>query len=145
MKTSATLLLARVMIAWIFIPSGISKLLDNPTTTAYIENTAGLPAASLFGWGTGLFEVAFGLAIIVGFQTRIAGFALASFCLATALLFHAGKGSMPGLSVEAIRLLSELHFYMIFKNISMAGGLLVLAIQGPGGWSIDAKRAKPEA
>jgi putative oxidoreductase len=139
MKTSATLLIARIMMAWIFIPSGASKLLDNATTTAYISNTTGLPFASFLGWGTGLFEVVFGLAIITGFQTRIAGLALAAFCVATALLFHAGKGAVPGLSEQAILLLTELHLYMIFKNISMAGGLVVLAMFGPGGWSVDAK------
>ena len=101
--------------------------------------------ASAIGWGSGIFEVALGLGIIVGFKTRISGIALAVFCVATALLFHAGKGSVPGLSEEAIRLLSELHFYMVFKNISMAGGLLVLAISGPGNWSLDRKFAKAEA
>lgn len=143
MKTSATLLIARLMMAWIFIPSGVSKLLDNTTTTTYIETTVGLPMASVVGWGTGLFEVVLGLAIIVGFKTRAAGIALAIFSIATAILFHAGKGNVPGLSEEAVRLISELHFYMVFKNLSMAGGLLVLAMHGPGEWSVDGRsRAK---
>jgi putative oxidoreductase len=145
MKNSATLLFARLMMGWIFIPSGISKLLGNATTAAYIDNTAGLPFASLLGWGTGLFEVSFGLAIIVGFQTAKAGIALSVFCVAAAFLFHAGKGTVPGLSEDAVRLISELHFYMVFKNISMAGGLLALALHGAGDWSVDAKRMKREA
>lgn len=144
MKTSATLLFARLMMAWIFIPSGVSKLLNNATTTTYIETTAELPMASFVAWGTGLFEVVLGLAIIVGFKTRAAGIALAIFSIATAILFHAGKGNVPGLSEEAVRLISELHFYMVFKNLSMAGGLLVLAMHGPGEWSMDGRRAKKD-
>ena len=145
MRISATLLFARLMIGWIFIPSGISKLLDNATTATYIESTAGLLFPSLLGWCTGLFEVSFGLAILVGFQTAKAGIALSAFCVAAAFLFHAGKGNIPGLSEDAVRLISELHFFMVFKNISMAGGLLALAMHGAGDWSVDAKLMKREA
>jgi len=142
MTNSAIMLVARLMMAWLFIPSGISKLLDNATTTAYIETTAGLPMASLVGWVTGVFEIAFGAAIIIGFQTRVAGIALAVFCVLTAVLFHAGKGAVPGLSEQAASLISELHFFMVFKNIAIAGGLLTLAMNGPGGWSLDGYRSR---
>lgn len=137
MKITATLLLARLMLAWIFIPSGAFKLIDANTAAAYISNTAGLPFPNLLAPATGLFEVLFGLAIILGFRVRVAGLCLAAFCVATAFLFHAGKGYVPGLSEQAIELLSELHLYMVFKNISMAGGLIVLAVYGAGNWSID--------
>lgn len=127
---------------WIFIPSGISKLLDNATTTRYIETTTGLPMASLLGWATGVFEIAFSLAIIFGFQTRVAGILLAAFCVLTAVLFHAGKDAAPGLSEQAVVLIAELHFFMVFKNIAIAGGLLALAMSGPGAWSLDRYRSR---
>lgn len=139
MKTSIALAAARLMMGWIFIPSGISKLTNVDATAAYITNTAGLPMPEVVALGTGLFEVVFGLALIAGFQTRLAGIALAVFSVLTAVLFHAGQGAVPGLSEQAVALLSELHFYMVFKNLSMAGGLLAIAMHGAGAWSVDAK------
>lgn len=139
MTHSLAFALARLMMGWIFIPSGISKLADVDTTTAYITGTAGLPFPQVVALGTGAFEVLFGLALIVGFQTRIAGLALSVFCLATAVLFHAGKGYVPGLSEQAVTLLSELHFYMVFKNLAMAGGLLAIALSPSEAWSVDAR------
>ncbi len=129
---------ARLMMGWIFIPSGLSKLFDLETTATYISATAGLPMPGTVGLATGVFEVALGLAIIAGFKTRIAAASLAVFCILTAILFHAGKGVVPGLSEQAVMLLSELHFYMVFKNIAMAGGLLTLVVSGAGAYSIDA-------
>ncbi len=52
-------------------------------------------------------------------HTRAAAWLLAGFCLLTAVLFHCKFGERNQL----------LHFE---KNLTMAGGFLILAIAGPG-------------
>jgi putative oxidoreductase len=69
-----------------------------------------------------LTELGGGLLVAVGLLTRWAAIALAGFCVLTALYFHMSPE-------EAV------HFY---KNFAIAGGFLVLAGLGPGGWSLDA-------
>ena len=75
----------------------------------------------------GLVELLGGLAILIGFQTRIAAWVLALFCVATALVAHMDWA-------DAMQLI---HFQ---KNLAMAGGFLVLAAFGAGAYSVDARR-----
>ena len=70
-----------------------------------------------------------GLIVVTGFAARWAAIALAGFCLLTALFFHRDSGDAE----------QVINFQ---KNIAMAGGFLMLAAFGPGGWSIDAWRTK---
>ena len=67
------------------------------------------------------------LPILVGFQTRIAAWALAVFCVATALIAHRDWADIDQL----------IHFQ---KNLAMAGGFLVLGVHGAGAFSVDARR-----
>ena len=57
MNTSIFMPFARLMMGWIFIPSGLSKLFDLETTATYISATAGLPMPDTVGLATGIFEV----------------------------------------------------------------------------------------
>ena len=75
----------------------------------------------------GLLELIGGIAILVGFQTRIAAYVLAMFTVASALVAHTGWADQ----------IQMIHF---LKNLAIAGGFLVLASSGPGAYSIDAKR-----
>jgi putative oxidoreductase len=74
-------------------------------------------------------ELGGGLMVVTGFAARWAAIALAGFCLLTALFFHRDSGDAE----------QVINFQ---KNIAMAGGFLMLAAFGPGGWSIDAWRTK---
>ena len=65
--------------------------------------------------------------IVLGWQTRVAALGLSAFCVATAVLFHADTTSVS----------EQLHFW---KDLSMAGGFLVLSARGPGAWSLDTRR-----
>ncbi len=139
---TVTSVIARLLIAWVFIPSGIFKLIDNPAATAYIANVGGLPFAGILSWLVGILEITAGIAIILGFKTRFFALGLALFCVATALLFHAGVGPQDGFSEAANAELATLHIIMILKNLSMAGGLLLLYVWGAGPASLDNKLAK---
>ena len=141
---NALLLAARILLSVMFIMAGFSKLVD-PSQTAGMISGAGLPAATALAYLAGIFELAAGLAILVGFQTRIAAIALAAFCIFTALVFHSGAINIPSFSPEANGLLTVFNGLIMWKNIALAGGFLALAAAGAGAWSVDGARgnAKP--
>ena len=114
-------LLGRILLALIFIVAGVGKISDPAGTAGYMQSV-GLPGFLV--WPTIALEVLGGIAIIIGFQTRIAAFALAAFTLAAAALFHTNFAD-------------PMQSIMFMKNLSMAGGLLLLAASGATAWSVD--------
>ncbi|MCC2608664.1 DoxX family protein [Neorhizobium petrolearium] len=136
---NSLLLAARVLLAIMFITSGFQKLID-PSGTAGMITGAGIPAAALLAYVAGLFELVAGLAVLTGFQTKIAAILLALFCLFTAFVFHNGAINIPGFTPEANGLLTVFNGLIFWKNVSLAGGFLALAAAGAGAYSIDARR-----
>jgi len=126
-------LVGRILLALMFVLAGFSKIGGFEGTAGYIASK-GLPAASLLAALTIVLEVGGGLAIMLGFFTRWSALALAGFTLLASFIFHA-FWSMPAEQ----QMMQQLMF---MKNISVAGGLLVLAAFGAGAISIDAKRGK---
>ncbi|MDX0799437.1 DoxX family membrane protein [Sinorhizobium medicae] len=120
-----TPLAGRVLLAAIFLLSGVSKISDPAGTIGYI-NMVGLPFPTLSYGAAVVAEIAGSIALILGFQTRIVAFILAVFSVATAMTFHDN--------------LSDLNqFIHFFKNIAMAGGLLQVVAFGAGPYSFDAR------
>jgi putative oxidoreductase len=120
-------LTGRVLIAAIFILSGASKLADPAGTIGYIAS-AGLPLPQLAFAGAAAVELLGGLALVVGYRTRLVALALAIFSIVAALGFHAA-------------LADQNQFIHFFKNVAMAGGLLQVVAFGGGRLSLDARRA----
>ncbi|HSS66245.1 MAG TPA: DoxX family protein [Gammaproteobacteria bacterium] len=118
--------LGRVFIAAMFISSGIDKISGYAGTQAYMESQ-GVPGALLPL--VILVEVAGGLAVVVGWQTRLAAFLLAGFCLVSALLFHLDFDD-------------QMQTIMLMKNVAIAGGFLFLVAHGAGALSIDNRGAQ---
>lgn len=142
MSTTATnslLLVGRVLLSGMFILAGFQKFAD-PASTAGMITGAGLPAATLLTYLAGVFEVVTGLAVLTGFQTRIASILLALFSVFTALVFHSGTIAIPGFPDAANGLLTVFNSLMMMKNLTIAGGFLALAAVGAGAFSIDARR-----
>lgn len=136
---SALLVVARILLSFIFILSGFGKLTD-PTATAGMITGAGLPAATLLAYAAGLFELVAGLFVLVGFQTRLTAWALALFCVFTGLVFHSGTVAIEGWPEGALGWINTLNQIMLMKNITLAGGYILLAIVGAGAYSLDARR-----
>ena len=114
----------RILISLIFIQSGWGKIAGYAGTQAYMES-AGVPgillplviAVELLG----------GLAVLLGWQARIAAFLLAGFTLLSALLFHLDFGDQ-GQTIQ------------FMKNLAIAGGFLLIVAHGAGAWSLDARK-----
>lgn len=124
--------LGRLLIAALFLPAGLSKITGFEGTVGYI-GSMGLPAPALGAVIAIAVEVLGGLALIVGWQTRIASLVLALFTLAASVIFHA-YWAAPAEQAFVVQLL-------FFKNIAVIGGLLILAAQGPGAFSLDARQS----
>jgi putative oxidoreductase len=115
----------RVLLAVLFLLSGIGKLGAYAATGAYMT-AFGVPSALLpVVIAT---EVLGALTIILGWKARVAGFLLAGFCLLTASIFHHNLADQTQL----------IHF---FKDLAIAGGLLLLVANGAGPLSLDRRFA----
>ena len=136
---NALVLVGRILLAYLFITAGYPKLMD-PTGTAGMITGAGLPAATLLAYIAGAFELLTGIAVLVGFQTKLVSLALAVFCVFTALAFHSGTVAIEGWPAPALGWINTLNGIMLVKNFALAGGFLVLAAFGAGAYSLDAKR-----
>jgi putative oxidoreductase len=141
---NAILLIARILLSFIFILSGFGKLAD-PSGTAGMITGAGLPAATALAYLAGLFELVTGLAVLVGFQTKIVGWALALFCIFTGAVFHSGTVAIPGWPDAALGWINTLNQIMMMKNFTLAGAYILLATVGAGAYSIDARRGAAPA
>lgn len=111
-------LVGRVLIAAIFILSGLSKLAAPAATMAYIASV-GLPLPVVALAGAVLIEVVGGLVLISGYRLRTVAAVLAVFSLVTALFFHNNFADQN-------------QFIHFFKNVAMAGGLLQIVAFGKG-------------
>ena len=116
----------RLLLAMMFLMSGLSKIGSYIGTQGYMEamgvSGALLPlviAAEVLG----------GLAIIVGWKTKFIAIALAGFSVLSAVLFHADFSNQ-----------AEMTNFM--KNVTIAGGFLLLVAHGPGAYALD-NRTKP--
>ena len=126
-------LLGRILLAWLFVPAGFSKIAGFSGTVGY-ATSVGLPMPTLGVAAALVIELVGGLMLLVGLGTRIAAIALAVFSFVAAVFFHA-YWAMP--AEQAM-----MQQIMFGKNIAIAGGLLAFAAFGAGGFSVDARLKK---
>ncbi|MGH7005379.1 MAG: DoxX family protein [Alphaproteobacteria bacterium] len=119
-------LLSRILLSILFIPAGFGKLTAIGATGGYFASK-GLPLPEVTAVLVGLIELFGGIAVLVGFQTRLAAILLGVFTIGAALVGHLVPWDQ----------MNQTNF---FKNLAIAGGFFVLAQHGAGALSIDAKR-----
>lgn len=125
-------LVGRILLAAIFLLFGFDKLAGLQGTAGYIASK-GLPLPMVLAAGAATVEVLGGLSLIVGFKARWGALALALFSLASAVLFHDFWNADA-----AGRMMQSINFW---KNLSMAGGLLMVFALGPGRIAFDKEGA----
>jgi putative oxidoreductase len=118
MKDDRLLLLARVLLAALFIVSGFGKL-SNPAGFAGMLGKIGMPAPEIMAYAVGLFELFGGLAVLAGVMLAPVCYLLAAFCIATAFIAHFGDATQ------------------LLKNFGLAGGFLALAEAGAGQYAVQ--------
>jgi putative oxidoreductase len=119
-------LAGRVFLAAIFLISGLGKIGAYAGMAAYMDSM-GVPGALLpLVIAT---EVLGGVAIIIGWKTRIVAFLLAGFTLLSGVIFHSNFAD-------------QIQTVMFLKNIAIAGGFLLLVANGAGAWSLDRRAGR---
>ncbi|MBN3063573.1 DoxX family protein [Pectobacterium aquaticum] len=119
---STALLVARILMPTLFIVAGYGKLGDAYAGTQQYMQAMGVPTFLLPL--TILLELGGGLAVLFGLLTRTVALFTAGFTLLTALIFHSNFAE-------------GMNQLMFMKNLTIAGGYLMLAVTGPGAFSID--------
>ena len=114
-------LLSRIFISLLFLINGYFKIANYDGTLEWMEgyNVPGIlliPAIIL--------EFAAPILIIVGYKTKIVAFLLAAFCMTTALIFHTDFSS-------------QIQITSFLKNIALAGGFLLIVVNGAKKYSLD--------
>ena len=123
--------LGRVLLALIFITSGFGKITGYAGTQGYME-AMGVPGALLPL--VILVDLGGGIALLVGWQARLSAFLLAGFSLLSGFLFH----YLPSLGMEGMEAQGNMISFM--KNVSIAGGMLMVVAFGAGTLSIDGRK-----
>lgn len=123
-------LVARILLVVLFVLFGWQKVTGFEGTIEYMAHV-GAPVPTLSAAIAVAAELGGGLLILVGFFTRPLALLLAIYTVATALIGHR-YWALTGMEQYA----AMINFY---KNISIAGGFLLLAVTGAGRYSIDRK------
>lgn len=122
------LLIGRVLFSFLFLYSGITHLTQRIGLTAYAKG-AGIPMPDVAVTATGLMILAGGLSVLLGFYPRLGAWLLVAFLVPTAFTMHKFWG-LPDPMMAATQ---RAHF---MKNISLAGGAMIIAYFGTGPYSL---------
>jgi putative oxidoreductase len=124
------LLLARLGLAALYIRSGWGKIFGFAGLTGQLAGV-GFPLAPFGAILTILVELGCGIALLLGYRTRICALILAAFTVLASVLFHDfwsyGGGER------------QMQMIQFMKNMGLAGGLLALLAAGAGRFSLDGR------
>lgn len=128
MSPDVTLLGSRLLIAFLFLGSGIGKIKGDQESRNAIASL-GFPAPDAVERMTGLFLVACAAALVLGVGTRIAGVLLALFVLVvTPLILRFWSVEDPIVSTKMKQ--------GFVSNLAIIGGIAALVTAGPGAFAL---------
>ena len=115
--------LGRILLSTLFLIEGINKISNYEGTIQYMESFdvpeyLAIPAIIL--------EILFPLLLIIGYQTKVASLVLVIFTIVVAIIFHTDFDN-------------HMQFITFFKDIAIAGGFIIIFVNGPGRFSLDYK------
>ena len=119
-------LIGRILISALFLLNGIFKISNYDGTVGWMESF-GMPGILLIP--AIILEIAGPVLIVIGYKTKLAAGLLSLFCIATAFIFHNDFAN-------------QMQLTSFLKNIALAGGFLILFVNGAKGFSLDNKFKK---
>ena len=116
-------IVGRIFLSTLFLIEGISKIFNYNGTIQYMESFGvpeylAIPAIVL--------EILFPLLLIIGYQTKIASLVMVIFTIVVAIIFHTNFDD-------------HMQFITFFKDIAIAGGFIIIFVNGAGKFSVDYK------
>ena len=122
-------IIGRLLLAVMFIISGVLKIAD-PAQTAQMLESTNLPAS--LAMPTGWFELIAGILLAIGFMTRLVAIVLAVFVGLTIFFFHND-------------FVDPIQGALALKNVAIIGGLLMVFAYGQMRGSYDHMRTRRKA
>ena len=119
-------LVGRILISALFLLNGIFKINNYDGTIGWMESF-GMPGILLIP--AIILEILGPVLVIIGYKTKLAAGLLSLFCIATAVIFHNDFAD-------------QIQFTSFLKNIALAGGFLILFVNGAKDFSVDKKFKK---
>ncbi|BAU47976.1 DoxX family protein [Sulfurifustis variabilis] len=124
-------LIGRILVAAIFLWSGIGKIGGFAGTLGYMQSK-GVPMAEIALVVTILVEIGAALMLIVGWKARLGAAALLIWMIPVTLVFHAFWAVPP----DQV----QMQTIQFFKNLGLMGAMLLIVGFGSGPYSLDTRR-----
>jgi len=115
--------LGRIFLSTLFLIEGTNKIFNYEGTIQYMENF-GVPG--YLAIPAIILEILFPLLLIIGYQTKIAALVMMIFTIVVAIIFHTNFDD-------------QMQFINFFKDIAIAGGFIIIFVNGAGKFSVDYK------
>lgn len=115
--------LGRIFLSTLFLIEGTNKIFNYEETIQYMENF-GVPG--YLAIPAIILEILFPLLLIIGYQTKIAALVMMIFTIVVAMIFHTNFDD-------------QMQFITFFKDIAIAGGFIIIFVNGAGKFSVDYK------
>ena len=129
--TNALPLIARILIALVFIPGAIFKIIGFDQTVGFMESV-GFPAAAVFLIIGAVIEIVGGLSVLLGYKSEWGAAILVVFLLVATIVFHRD-------------IADQNQFVQVTKNLAIMGGLLLVIHFGPGPYALGSTPKKKPA
>ena len=114
-------IIGRIFLSAVFLIAGVNKIFNYEGTTAYMESF-GVPGFLYIP--AIILEILFPLLIVIGYQTKISALIMAIFSISLAIIFHTDFSN-------------QMQVMSFLKNFAIAGGFIIIFVNGPSRWSID--------
>ena len=111
----------RIFLSAVFLIAGVNKIFNYEGTTSYMESF-GVP--DFLYIPAIILEILFPLLIVIGYQTKISALIMAIFSISLAIIFHTDFSN-------------QMQVMSFLKNFAIAGGFIIIFVNGPSRWSID--------
>jgi len=115
--------LGRIFLSTLFLIEGTNKIFNYEGTIQYMENF-GVP--EYLAIPAIILEILFPLLLIIGYQTKIAALVMMIFTIVVAIIFHTNFDD-------------HMQFITFFKDIAIAGGFIIIFVNGASKFSVDYK------
>ena len=124
----------RAALSTIFILAAVGNKIPHFSAVSEVMAAKGIPAPGFMLAGAIVFLIVGGLSVVVGYKARIGAFLLLVFLALASYYFH---------DFWRLNDPKEAQTIQFMKNLSMIGAMLFIIANGPGAWSLDARRATP--